>query len=89
MLAPHFDEVWLYEGDYARGRRPGEIMTLITQGLNGALRARRVECIQGHLKAVDLALASAKPGDLVMIQADTAYETVELLRGKMAAGGLV
>lgn len=88
MLAPHFDEVWLYEGDYARGRRPGEIMSLITEGLNGALRARRVECIQGHLKAVDLALASAKPGDLVMIQADTAYETVQHLRGKMAAAAL-
>ncbi|MEI7911110.1 MAG: cyanophycin synthetase [Verrucomicrobiota bacterium] len=87
MLAPHFDEVWLYEGDYARGRQPGEIMTLITEGLNGAARARRVECIQGHLKAVDLALASAKPGDLVMIQADTAYETVEHLRAKLAAGG--
>jgi len=86
MLAPHFDEVWLYEGDYARGRQPGEIMTLITQGLNGAIRARRIECIQGHLKAVDLALASAKPGDLVMIQADTAYETVQHLRGKLAAG---
>ena len=67
MLAPHFDEVWLYEGDYARGRQPGEIMTLITEGLNGALRARRIECIQGHLKA------------------DTAYETVEHLRAKLAA----
>lgn len=86
MLAPHFDEVWLYEGDYARGRQPGEIMTLITEGLNGALRARRIECIQGHLKAVDLALASAKPGDLVMIQADTAYETVDHLRRRLAAG---
>ena len=84
MLAPHFDEVWLYEGDYVRGRQPGEIMTLITEGLNGASRARRVERIQGHLKAVDLALASAKPGDLVMIQADTAYETVQHLRGKLA-----
>ena len=84
MLAPHFDEVWLYEGDYVRGRQPGEIMTLITEGLNGASRTRRVERIQGHLKAVDLALASAKPGDLVMIQADTAYETVQHLRGKLA-----
>jgi cyanophycin synthetase len=89
MLAPHFDEVWLYEGDYARGRRPGEIMNLIREGLNGALRARRIECIQGHLKAVDLALASAKPGDLVMIQADTAYETVQHLRGRLTSGAVL
>ena len=86
MLAPHFDEVWLYEGDYVRGRQPGEIMRLITEGLHGALRTRRIEHIQGHLKAVDLALASAEPGDLVMIQADTAYETVQHLRGKLASG---
>jgi cyanophycin synthetase len=86
MLAPHFDEVWLYEGDYVRGRQPGEIMTLITDGLNGASRVRRIECIHGHLKAVDLALASAKPGDLVMIQADTAYETVQHLRDRLASG---
>ncbi|MCX6878430.1 MAG: cyanophycin synthetase [Verrucomicrobia bacterium] len=88
MLSRHFDEVWLYEGDYVRGRQPGEIMALITEGLNGSLRARRVERIQGHFKAVDLALASARPGDLVMIQADTAFETVQYLRGKLAAGGV-
>ncbi len=84
MLAPHFDEVWLYEGDYVRGRQPGEIMALITAGLNGAPRTSRIECIQGHFRAVDLALASAKPGDLVMIQADTAYETVRYLQAKLA-----
>ena len=89
MLSKHFDEAWLYEGDYVRGRKPGEIMQLIEQGLtelNGSSRTRRIESIQGHLKAVDLALASAKSGDLVMIQADTADETVEHLRGKLTPG---
>ncbi|MCE9519057.1 MAG: hypothetical protein K8R87_05775 [Verrucomicrobia bacterium] len=83
MLSSHFDEAWLYEGDYVRGRQPGEIMALIAQGLkalNGQSRTQRIETIHGHLKAVDLALASAKPGDLVMIQADTADETVQHLR---------
>ena len=83
LLAKHFDEAWLYEGDYVRGREPGEIMKLIEQGLtelNGSSRTRRIESIQGHLKAVDLALDSARPGDLVMIQADTADETVQHLR---------
>jgi len=84
-LAPHFDEAWLYEGDYTRNREPGEIMRLLSQGMNeagGTSRTVRIETIQGHLKAVDLALASAKPGDLVMIQADTAEETVLHLREK-------
>jgi hypothetical protein len=44
-----------------------------------------VEAIFGHLKAVDLALESAKPGDLVMIQADTADETVQHLKEHYSA----
>jgi cyanophycin synthetase len=80
MLGADFDEAWLYEGDYVRGRESGEIMRLLANGLGNATRTQRVESIQGHLKAVDLAIASAKPGDLVMIQADTADETVQHLK---------
>ena len=85
MLAAEFDEVWLFEGDYVRGRESGEIMRLIATGFESAPRTKRIKCIQGHLKAVDLALASAKPGDLVMIQADTADETVMHLKDKHGA----
>lgn len=83
MIAPHFDEVWLYEGDYVRGRKPGEIMELIASGLDGSERVARIESIFGHLEAVDMALESARPGDLVMIQADTAYTTVRHLQRKI------
>jgi hypothetical protein len=57
-------------------------MRLLASGLEGS---SRVESILGHLKAVDLALASAQPGDLVMIQADTADETVQHLKAKHGA----
>lgn len=83
MLGEHFDEAWLYEGDYVRGRETGEIMALLAKGFEGSPRTRKIESIQGHLKAVDLALEAAQPGDLVMIQADTADETVAHLRGKL------
>jgi cyanophycin synthetase len=85
MISPHFDEVWLYEGDYVRGREPLEIMSLIAEGLKDSERVKRVESIQGHFLAVDLALASAQPGDLVMIQADTANKTVLHIQQKLAA----
>lgn len=85
MLGTDFDETWLYEGDYVRGRKSGEIMHLLAQGLLDAPRTRRVESIIGHLKAVDLALASARQGDLVMIQADTAEETVQHLKNRHGA----
>jgi cyanophycin synthetase len=85
LLAAEFDEVWLYEGDYVRGREPGEIMRLLATGFQGSARVQRLESIYGHLKAVDFALASAKPGDLVMIQADTADETVAHLKSRYGA----
>lgn len=85
MLASEFDEAWLYEGDYVRGRESGEIMRLLAQGLENAPRTRRVESIIGHLKSVDLAMESAQAGDLVMIQADTADETVQYLKEKYGA----
>ncbi len=85
MLGAEFDEAWLYEGDYVRGRESGDIMRLLAQGLAGAARTKRVESILGHLKAVDLAMASANAGDLVMIQADTADETVAHLRATFGA----
>jgi hypothetical protein len=53
--------------------------------LKGSLRVKRIESIEGHFLAVDLALASARPGDLVMIQADTANTTVQHLQRKLAA----
>ena len=80
LLGLHYDEAWLYEGDYVRGREPGEIMNLLSTGLEGSTRTKRVESILGHLKCVDLAIASAKPGDLLMIQADTADETIQHLK---------
>lgn len=85
ILGSDFDEAWLYEGDYVRGRESGEIMRLLASGLQDAPRTRRIESIFGHLKAVDLALESAKAGDLVMIQADTADETVQHLKNKHGA----
>lgn len=85
MLGDFFDAAWLYEGDYVRGRESGEIMRLLAEGLQGTTRIKHVESILGHLKAVDLALASAKPGDLLMIQADTADETVQHLKANHGA----
>lgn len=87
MLGSEFDEAWLYEGDYVRGRPAGDIMRLLAQGLAGSSRCQRVESITGHLNAVDLAMASARAGDLVMIQADTADETVQHLRQRYGAQG--
>ena len=85
LLGADFDAVWLYEGDYCRGREPGEIIALLAQGLEGATRTRKIEKVQGALKAIDLAIAAAEPGSLLVIQADTADETVQHLRSVYGA----
>ena len=85
MLGADFDTVWLYEGDYCRGREPGEIMGLLAQGLQGATRTKRIEKVVGALKVLDLAIADAPPGSLLVIQADTADETVQHLKSKYGA----
>jgi cyanophycin synthetase len=85
LLSRAFDEVWLYEGDYCRGREPGEIMGLLSQGLVNAPRVKRLERITGALKALDMAIEAAPPGSLLVVQADTADETVAHLQSVYGA----
>ncbi len=80
LLGAAFDTVWLYEGDYCRGRESGDIIALLSQGLEAAPRTRRIERVTGALKAIDEAIAAAEPGSLLVIQADTADETVQHLK---------
>ncbi|MDB6119944.1 MAG: cphA [Verrucomicrobiaceae bacterium] len=80
LLGSDYDTVWLYEGDYCRGRETGKIMDLMAKGLESATRTTRIEKIVGALKALDLAIADAEPGSLLVIQADTADETVQHLK---------
>jgi cyanophycin synthetase len=87
MLGAAFDRVILYEDHYIRGRAPGEIIALFQSGLKDASRAREIQEIHGAIKAVQTALDSAVPGDLLMIQADTIHETVDFMRGYLKSLG--
>lgn len=85
LLGGAFDRVWLYEGDYCRGRAPGEIMDILARGMENASRTRRVEKVTGSLRAIDLAIEDAPPGSLLVIQPDTADETIQHLRARWGA----
>ncbi len=85
LLGAAFDRVILYEDHYVRGRKEGEIMGLLRQGLAGAKRALEIQEIRGSVPAIELALASVRPGELLMIQADTIDETVDYVRKYLAA----
>jgi cyanophycin synthetase len=82
LLGDFFDRVILYEdGNCTRGRKPGEIIGLFRKGLASRSRARKIQEVQGALRAVKLALSSARPGELLLVQVDVVEQTMELVRG--------
>ena len=84
LLGRAFDRVMLYEDHYVRGRKEGEIMGLLKQGLTGAKRALEIQEIRGSVAAIETGAGLVRPGELLMIQADTIDETVDYVRRYLA-----
>ncbi len=80
LLGNAFDHVILYEDHYLRGRAEGEIIRLCRSGVEKGSRVRRIDEVHGADAAVEFALRGAKPGDLLLVQADTVDETVSFIR---------
>ena len=80
LLGDAFDRVILYEDHYLRGRAEGDIIRLIRQGVESGNRVKQIDEIRGADAAVELALRSAQPGDLMLVQADTVDETLQFVR---------
>jgi len=89
MLGDHFDGIILYEDRYVRGRAEGEIMRLMRQGVAAGKRAREVEEIRGSITAVERALATVQPGEVLLLQADEIDVTVDYLKTYLAANPAV
>ncbi len=85
LLGEAFDQVILYEDHYLRGRAEGEITRLFRSGAEKGQRVRHIVEIRGADAAVELALRGAKPGDLLLVQADTVDETVSFIRSYLEA----
>jgi cyanophycin synthetase len=89
MLGEAFDRVILFEDPNCnRNRKDGEIFALFRRGLAGAGRATHVEEVRGAVKAVEQALATARPGELVLAQVDLVDQTIDLVRRSLEAAGL-
>ncbi|MEZ6124481.1 MAG: hypothetical protein R3C49_15085 [Planctomycetaceae bacterium] len=79
LLGNSFDEVFVYEGHYKRGRADGETIALFEAGLKRGSRVSRIVPIEGALNACEAALKNLRPGDLLLMQADQVDETLEFL----------
>ncbi|VTS02584.1 cyanophycin synthetase family protein [Tuwongella immobilis] len=80
MIADYFDRVVLYEDNYLRGRRPGEIIERFREGIAQSNRQPIVDGITGGVAAMQHALRHVQPGDVLLLQADVIDESVAFMR---------
>jgi cyanophycin synthetase len=80
ILADHFDRIILYEDQYVRGRKPGEIAAMFRQGMDRGKRVKEVYDVTGWENAVEQALKLIQRGDLMLLQADSIDATVQYLQ---------
>jgi hypothetical protein len=72
--------VLLYEDQYLRGRPQGEIIGLLRAGLAGARRTKEMQAFNTWGSAADAALRSVRPGELLLLQADSVDVAVNHLK---------
>ena len=70
ILGDAFDDVVLFEDACQRGRKDGEVVRLLREGLQRAQRTRRVDEVRGEFAAIDLALGRLQPGDVCLVLID-------------------
>ena len=80
VLGTAFDRVVLYQDQCQRGRKDGEVIALLREGLENASRTTCIEEIHGEFKAIDTALETLVPGDLCLILVDQVDEALAHIR---------
>jgi len=82
LLGQTFERVVIYEDAYIRGRQPGEITRLLSQGIRAGMAADRPVTIEAGgtwAEAAARVLDAAARGDLVLLQPDTIEQTIPWL----------
>ncbi|MFM8635130.1 MAG: Mur ligase family protein [Planctomycetia bacterium] len=82
LLGAMFDRVVIYEDAYIRGRQPGEITRLISQGIGESAprRCTSVEFGGGWCATAAMVLDAIGAGEVVLLQADSVEQTMPWLR---------
>ena len=82
LLGATFDRVVIYEDAYVRGRQPGEITRMISEGIPQASRPGHPTTIEAGGNWSDSAahvLDAVQPGELVLLQADSVEQSIPWL----------
>src|SRR5262249_37192510 len=86
LLGNAYDRVILYEDTELRGRPDGTIFALRRRGLAKGTRVREIVDVRGNLKAIQLALDTLKPGELLVVQPEFPDAGAEYFSRLTAAG---
>ena len=86
VLGAMFDRVVFYEDAYVRGRQPGDITRVLSQGIAEIPSARAREVVAGGpwLEAATQAIESLVAGDVLLLQADSIEQTMAWLASQQA-----
>ncbi|MDE2417557.1 MAG: cyanophycin synthetase [Burkholderiales bacterium] len=86
ILGEAFDEVILFEDQCQRGRKDGEVIALLREGLAKASRTKSSTEIQGEFLAIDIAMEKLKDGELCLILVDQVQEALAHIAARVATG---
>lgn len=86
ILGDAFDEVILYEDQCQRGRKDGEVVALLRQGLANARRTKQSSEIQGEFLAIDTAMDKLVAGELCLILVDQVEESLAHIAARVERG---
>ena len=85
ILGAAFDEVVLFEDQCQRGRKDGEVIALLREGLQGAKRTTSSTEVRGEFLAIDTAMDKLQPGELCLILVDQVEESMAYIAKKVGA----
>ena len=85
IAAETFDMILIREDDDLRGRAPGEVAGLIAHTIEQVRPSLPVRIILDETEAVDTALETARPNDVVVLLIDKVGESLEQVRAFQAA----
>jgi cyanophycin synthetase len=86
ILGDAFDEVVLFEDQCQRGRKDGEVIALLREGLAKARRTSSSSEIRGEFLAIDTAMDKLQAGELCLILVDQVEEAMAYIAAKVKAG---
>jgi cyanophycin synthetase len=85
ILGDAFDEVILYQDKCQRGRKDGEVLALLREGLANAKRTNSISEIRGEFLAIETGLSHLQPGDLCLLLVDQVTESLQFIQRLSAA----